>query len=218
MGQQLGAADLGNGGLVTTLPPLSQASVFDVSGMNPDEVEALGLRVLVMRVWPRGISWTHVDLWLPDAGPSLELLRVYQRGEFDWAAFAARYTFEQIFDWRHAGYYKVSAGKMGVRPSLVAPLQQLRTLRRQHSQVTVMCHERLPDPCHRHVLVQIADEVLVGDRVWHSGTACSGEVTNREEDGHILVQLDEEAGALPRRYHVSEVQILSGSSEFPRTA
>jgi uncharacterized protein YeaO (DUF488 family) len=208
MRQQIGAANLANGGQVPILPPLSQDSVFNVRGMRPDEEAALGLRVLVMRVWPRGISWAHVDLWLPDAGPSLELLKAYQGGECDWATFAARYTFEQLFDWRHAGYYKVSAGKKGVRASEVAPLQQLRALRRQHGQVTVMCHERQPDPCHRHVLVQIADEVLVGDRVLHPGTDTSGVVTIREEDGHILLQPDGEADALPKRYHVSEIQLL----------
>src|SRR2546421_6411676 len=106
-------------------PPLQQASVFDVACMHPAEQEALGCRVLVMRIWPRGVPWKHVDLWLPDAGPSLGLLRAYKRGEFGWDTFAVRYTHEQIFQWRHAGYYKVGAGKAGVRTSTVAPLQQL---------------------------------------------------------------------------------------------
>ena len=88
MRQQLGATDLGHGGLVRPLPPLSQASVYDVIRMNKQEADALGLRVLVMRVWPRGVGWEHIDLWLPDAGPSLVLLHTYKRDEMDWDTFA----------------------------------------------------------------------------------------------------------------------------------
>ena len=208
MNQQLGVGDLGNEGPVRVVPLLLQASVYDVREMNPVEVEALGLRVLVMRVWPRGISWGEVDLWLPDAGPSLRLLQAYKRGEMDWRIFAERYRHEQLFEWRHAGYYKIGKGKAGLRESTIAPLQHLRALRKQYPVVTAMCVERLPDPCHRHVLLEMGDEVLVGDRVWHSDTEGSGEVINRDQDGHILVRMDGEAGALPRRYHVSEVQIL----------
>jgi uncharacterized protein YeaO (DUF488 family) len=206
--QQLNAGAANKGERVATLSALSQASVYDVIRMNKQEVEALGLRVLVMRIWPRGVGWEHIDLWLPDAGPSLALLQIYKRGEIDWDTFAGRYRREQLFDWSHAGYYKVGTGKAGLRASTLAPLQHLRALRKQHSIVTVMCQERAPDPCHRHVLVRIADEVLVGDRVWHPGAAGGGEVTSRDEDGHITVRMDEDASASPRRYHVSEVHIL----------
>jgi len=206
MNQPSGVGDRRNDGPASAVAPLLQASVYDVREMDPIDVQALGLRVLVMRVWPRGISWGEVDLWLPDAGPSLGLLQAYKRGEMDWGAFAERYKHEQLFEWRHAGYYKIGRGKAGLRISTMAPLQHLRALRMEHPVVTVMCVERPPDRCHRHVLMETADEVLVGDRVWHSGTESSGEVTSRDRDGHILVSMV--GDALPRRYHVSEVQIL----------
>lgn len=189
-------------------PPLQQASVYDVAHMNTDEMAALGCRVLVMRVWPRGVSWNLVDLWLPDAGPSLPLLQAYQGSEIDWDTFAQGYRREQLFEWRHAGYYKVGKGKAGLRTSTLAPLRHLRALRELHPAVTVMCHERPPDPCHRHVLVEIADEVLVGDRVVPGTATGGGVVVSRDDVGYILVRQGEGAGAPEVRYPVSEVTLL----------
>jgi uncharacterized protein YeaO (DUF488 family) len=205
--QQLKSTAAGLGERVTAQPTLSQASVYDVIRMDRQAVEALGFRVLVMRVWPRGVSWEHVDLWLPDAGPSLSLLQAYQGGEIDWDTFAERYRREQLFAWRHAGYYKVGKGKAGLHTSTLAPLQHLRALRKLHPVVTVMCHERPPDPCHRHVLVGIAGEVLVGDHVVPADVAGGGVVVSRDDEGYILVRQGEGAGAPEVRYHVSEVTL-----------
>jgi uncharacterized protein YeaO (DUF488 family) len=62
------------------LPPLQQASIFDVRAMSEAERASLGYLVLVMRRWPQGFSWEalNLQLWLPDAGPSPELLKAYQ--------------------------------------------------------------------------------------------------------------------------------------------
>ncbi|MGH7314334.1 MAG: DUF488 domain-containing protein, partial [Candidatus Rokuibacteriota bacterium] len=38
-----------------------------------------GARVLIMRLWPRGIRKARVDTWLKDLGPSLPLLRAFRR-------------------------------------------------------------------------------------------------------------------------------------------
>ncbi len=137
--------------------PLQQASVLDVRAMTPEELAALGFRVLVMRKWPQGISWSRINLWLPDAGPSRQLLEAYQAGGIDWEEFAQRYRIEQRQDWNHAGYFKVGPGDEGRRQSGMSPLQHLYDLRRQHGLVTVLCHEREGN-CHRHVLVQLANE------------------------------------------------------------
>ena len=63
------------------LPPLGQASITDVRAMSEAERARLGYLVLVMRKWPQGFSWEALGLrlWLPDAGPSPELLKAYQR-------------------------------------------------------------------------------------------------------------------------------------------
>ena len=55
-----------------------------------------GYRVLVDRLWPRGLSKdrAHVDLWLKDVGPSDDLRRAFHGGAIDFAAFRDRYNTE----------------------------------------------------------------------------------------------------------------------------
>jgi uncharacterized protein YeaO (DUF488 family)/uncharacterized protein with GYD domain len=53
--------------------------------------DADGTRVLIMRLWPRGIRKSRVDLWLKELGPVLPLLRAFRGGELDWAQYTRRY-------------------------------------------------------------------------------------------------------------------------------
>ncbi|MDX1298940.1 MAG: DUF488 family protein [Pseudomonas sp.] len=55
-----------------------------------------GLRVLVDRLWPRGLSKQalQLDAWLPDVAPSTELRREYQHQASAFAAFAKKYREE----------------------------------------------------------------------------------------------------------------------------
>lgn len=55
-----------------------------------------GFRVLVDRLWPRGLSKeaVRVDLWLREAAPSNELRRWYQHDPAKWAEFRKRYAAE----------------------------------------------------------------------------------------------------------------------------
>ena len=55
-----------------------------------------GFRVLVDRLWPRGISkaTAHIDLWLKDVAPSNELRTWYGHDPAKWAEFRKRYTSE----------------------------------------------------------------------------------------------------------------------------
>ena len=50
-----------------------------------------GTRVLIMRLWPRGIRKSHVDIWLKELGPVLSLLRAFRGGEVGWAEYRRRY-------------------------------------------------------------------------------------------------------------------------------
>ncbi len=50
-----------------------------------------GARVLVMRLWPRGIRKDRVDLWLKEIGPVVPLLRAYRDGKLGWAEYRRRY-------------------------------------------------------------------------------------------------------------------------------
>jgi len=55
-----------------------------------------GYRVLVDRVWPRGISKddAQLDLWLPDIGPSTALRKWFNHEPSRWMEFQRRYRAE----------------------------------------------------------------------------------------------------------------------------
>jgi uncharacterized protein YeaO (DUF488 family) len=97
-----------------------------------------GLRVLVMRQWPRGVRKERVDLWLKDAAPSRALLDAYNHAGLGWPEFEERYRSEMQHE----------------RPEA---LDQLRRLEAEHGVLTLLCHERIPprEHCHREVLVDL---------------------------------------------------------------
>lgn len=55
-----------------------------------------GFRVLVDRLWPRGVSKAKagVDLWMKDAAPSAELRKWYHKDLTRWPEFNKRYKAE----------------------------------------------------------------------------------------------------------------------------
>ena len=61
-----------------------------------DPSDADGARVLVERLWPRGISKerARVDLWLKDAAPSTELRKWFGHDPDRWPEFRRRYHAE----------------------------------------------------------------------------------------------------------------------------
>ena len=52
-----------------------------------------GTRILVERLWPRGVSKAqlHLDAWLKDVGPTTELRRWFGHDPEKWSQFRARY-------------------------------------------------------------------------------------------------------------------------------
>ena len=52
-----------------------------------------GTRLLVERLWPRGLSKTalHLDAWMKDVGPTIELRRWFGHDPDKWARFRTRY-------------------------------------------------------------------------------------------------------------------------------
>jgi len=94
-----------------------------------------GWRVLVMRRWPRGVRKERIDEWYPDAAPSAKLLKAYQNGDIYFEELSRRYEDE----------LRKNAGA----------LDHLRDAERTHGTVILLCWERAPKPCHRHVLLQI---------------------------------------------------------------
>lgn len=55
-----------------------------------------GTRVLVERLWPRGLSKgaAHIDVWLKEIAPSVELRRWYNHDPAKYDEFRARYLAE----------------------------------------------------------------------------------------------------------------------------
>ncbi len=55
-----------------------------------------GCRILVERLWPRGLSKSvaRIDLWLKDAAPSTELRRWFGHDPEKWPEFKRRYFAE----------------------------------------------------------------------------------------------------------------------------
>jgi uncharacterized protein YeaO (DUF488 family) len=57
---------------------------------SPDD----GLRVLVDRLWPRGVKKDRIDKWAKDLAPSTELREEFHAHDFDFEDFRARYRVE----------------------------------------------------------------------------------------------------------------------------
>lgn len=55
-----------------------------------------GLRILVDRLWPRGLSRekAHIDAWLKELAPSTALRQWYQHDAEKWTEFRQRYFAE----------------------------------------------------------------------------------------------------------------------------
>ena len=71
-------------------------NMFQVKRVYDDPDELDGFRVLVDRLWPRGLSKerAHLDEWMKDVAPSNELRQWFghERGKFE--EFVARYHAE----------------------------------------------------------------------------------------------------------------------------
>lgn len=61
---------------------------------KPSETD--GIRILVERLWPRGLSKekANVDIWLKDAAPSTELRKWFNHDFQKWEEFKKRYYTE----------------------------------------------------------------------------------------------------------------------------
>ena len=92
-----------------------------------------GDRVLIMRLWPRGIRKDRVSVWLKELGPVPGLLRAYLDGRITWKQYVPRYL---------AGL---------ARPEARAAIAEVRR-RAATGRVTLLCG--CPDEarCHRSLL------------------------------------------------------------------
>ncbi|MBI4216479.1 MAG: DUF488 family protein [Chloroflexi bacterium] len=106
-------------------------SVYEASA--PED----GLRVLVMRKWPRGIAKAAVHEWRRDLGPSEDLLADWQSRSASWAEFSRRYR-EEVAGRVEVDWLKGKA---------------------QEGTVTILCGCKEEAHCHRLLLRQIIEKL-----------------------------------------------------------
>lgn len=99
-----------------------------------------GFRILVDRLWPRGIKKeeAHVDVWLKEVAPSTELRKWFHKDTGNFKEFVKRYK-EELRD--------------------NAALPELRKLVRQHKKVTLLY--AVKDVEHNHA--QILQKLIGAD-------------------------------------------------------
>jgi uncharacterized protein YeaO (DUF488 family) len=97
-----------------------------------DEVEASdGARILVMRLWPRGIKKEKIDLWIKELGAEPELIKKWKGGEISWAEFSKEYR-------------KSLKGKKEILRALA--------LESKKKSITLLCSCKDEKHCHRYLL------------------------------------------------------------------
>jgi uncharacterized protein YeaO (DUF488 family) len=96
---------------------------------TPDE----GTRILVMRLWPRGIRKSRVDAWYRGLAPALPLMRAFRSGKIGWSEYRRRYV---------AGL---------ARPDAREHLEAIEKLIKK-GRVTIFCSCQNERRCHRSAL------------------------------------------------------------------
>ena len=92
-----------------------------------------GYRVLIMRLWPRGIRKDRISVWLKELGPVPSLLRDFLDKRITWDEYAPRY--QACLE----------------RPEAQVQLTQVRELARAGA-VTLLCGCADETHCHRSLL------------------------------------------------------------------
>jgi uncharacterized protein YeaO (DUF488 family) len=50
-----------------------------------------GFRVLIMRLWPRGVKKEKIDYWEKELGTPPELIKKWKSGSINWSEFSRQY-------------------------------------------------------------------------------------------------------------------------------
>jgi uncharacterized protein YeaO (DUF488 family) len=101
------------------------------------------------------MSTDRYDIWMPNLGPSEELLRSFQSGAIGWADFKRRYR-DELFEDAAVDARNRTIKNHGQKFTLRL-LQEIA----RRGPVTVMCHcAEDEEHCHRHVLKGILDREI----------------------------------------------------------
>jgi len=113
--------------------PLRTKRIYD------PPASADGFRLLVMRLWPRGVKKGAVSAWEKELGPSPDLLRGFLDGKVPWPEYKKRY---------HA--------EMRAKPALLESWAE----RARKETITLLCSCKEERFCHRSLLKEILGQGL----------------------------------------------------------
>lgn len=97
-----------------------------------------GTRILVMRLWPRGVKKTHFDAWERDLAPPVELMRGLLGGEVPWETYQKEYV-------------------ATVKKNGKEKLAELRKRSRSGETITLLCWCPDETRCHRLLLKRLLE-------------------------------------------------------------
>jgi uncharacterized protein YeaO (DUF488 family) len=114
-----------------------------------------GLRILAARGRGRGLSSDRFDVWMPNLGPSEQLLDAILAGKISWAEFSRRYASEL----RETG--GVDARNQRIKNhGQKFTMRLLQTLSKKQN-VTLLCHCAEDEQhCHRHLLKALLEKKI----------------------------------------------------------
>lgn len=139
--------------------PIRTDSIYNLR--NQPRQPGDSVRILVMRKWPRGIKKTSIDFWIPEAGPSDELLQQLRAQEITWEQFAEAYRVEQLTERSWGLYANVTVPTHQLARTVQndqKPHEWLRWLAQHQEQgIMLICWER-EGHCHRHILEELVKE------------------------------------------------------------
>jgi len=97
-----------------------------------------GKRILVMTLWPRGVSKDKIDVWMKELGTPRDLIKRYKSGKMSWKEYAAAY-----------------------RRSLEGKEELLQRLAKESRKgtITLLCTEKDPESCHRSLLKEAIESL-----------------------------------------------------------
>ncbi len=123
-----------------------------------------GYRVLVDRLWPRGLGkeTAKVSLWLKDIAPSDELRKWYHARPTQWPAFRERYI-EELAE-----------------PDRMAALEQLHELAKNRKAVTLLYSSRNTERNNAVVLKELLEGMKKPPRSTGGAAAAAARIARRQ--------------------------------------
>ena len=135
------------------------ACIYAMRKVPAEEWGEYGLRVLVMRKWPRGIRRTDVNVWLPSAAPSNESLDDWHAKKITWENFLQQYRRDQLAQTAcHVVTYAGKEHEPAPHDYPHSSLAHLRQLAEKHGTITLLCWEQEEANCHRATLKELLQQ------------------------------------------------------------